>query len=303
MTRRTASTGSTGSTSSTGGTGSTPSTAATGPTLGTGRTGPTLPTGGTQTSRGIESSSADRLDAGGSVVRLPGAATGDDVLELARGHIGEPYVLGARAPMTNANWRGPWDCAEFASWCVYQASGVLYGVKPRLDPIRADAYTGYWAEQSREDGATIPVEEAAGITGACLLRVPSSGRTGHIAICDGSGGTIEAHSTNTGVIQHRVSGRRWDFGVLVPGVRYFMADEPVEVIRPSRVLRLTDPMMRGPRVRQLQEALASRGFAVGSADGIYGPQTESAVLEFQARHGLVPDGEVGDATWRALGLG
>jgi peptidoglycan hydrolase-like protein with peptidoglycan-binding domain len=34
----------------------------------------------------------------------------------------------------------------------------------------------------------------------------------------------------------------------------------------------------------------------------HGTQTQDAVRLFQAAHGLVADGEVGDLTWRALGL-
>lgn len=80
--------------------------------------------------------------------------TGDDVLAIARPHIGEVYKLGARAPMANSGWTGPWDCAEFVSWCVYQASGILFGTQPRNDPVRADAFTGFWAEQTREAGCS-----------------------------------------------------------------------------------------------------------------------------------------------------
>ncbi|HEX6142395.1 MAG TPA: peptidoglycan-binding domain-containing protein [Geminicoccaceae bacterium] len=204
--------------------------------------------------------------------------------------------------MADRSWRGPWDCAEFASWCVFQATGVLYGVEPRQDPILADAFTGFWGDQALEDQAAIAVEDAARIVGACLLRLPASQRVGHIVISDGEGGTVEAHSSTTGVIRHRISNRRWDFGVLVPGVRYLMQDAPVAIEPPRFILRLTSPMTRGPRVAAVQEALIARGFSPGAADGVYGPQTESAVQAFQERHGLVPDGEVGEATWRALGL-
>ncbi len=52
----------------------------------------------------------------------------------------------------------------------------------------------------------------------------------------------------------------------------------------------------GNPVTHLQEALHI------SADGQFGPQTEAAVKQLQARDGLAVDGVVGPETWRALGL-
>lgn len=236
-----------------------------------------------------------------ALVGLSGAS-GDDVLALARKHLGERYVLGARAPMGNATWRGPWDCAEFVSWCVYQASGVLYGTQPLNDPMLADAYTGYWAQQAQAGGHTISVSEAAGIAGAVVLRRPRQGAIGHIVLSDGQGGTLEAHSSLRGVIAGSLSGRRWDAGILVPGIRYFRAAEPVDLGPVPETLRLTNPLTRGDGVRSLQTRLQALGFAAGTVDGVYGPQTAHAVRQFQASKGLVPDGEVGRITWKALGL-
>lgn len=147
------------------------------------------------------------------------------------------------------------------------------------------------------------MEEAAAIPGACVLRAPTSSRTGHIAISDGAGGTVEAHSTARGVVVERIAGRRWDTGVLVPGVAYFRSDSDVVLEPPPDVLRLTTPLMRGPRVRGVQRELRSRGYLPGRIDGIYGPQTASAARAFQHDAGLVPDGEVGPRTLAALGLG
>lgn len=53
--------------------------------------------------------------------------SGNDLIRLARKHVGERYVLGTLVPKDNWEWKGPWDCAEFASWLVYQASRQLYG--------------------------------------------------------------------------------------------------------------------------------------------------------------------------------
>jgi peptidoglycan hydrolase-like protein with peptidoglycan-binding domain len=59
---------------------------------------------------------------------------------------------------------------------------------------------------------------------------------------------------------------------------------------------------RGDRVfpvRTLQQLLRARNHKV-AVDGIFGPQTESAVKAFQKEKSLVVDGIVGPATWSRL---
>jgi hypothetical protein len=58
---------------------------------------------------------------------------------------------------------------------------------------------------------------------------------------------------------------------------------------------------RGQAVKRLQEKLNGQGADL-TADGVFGPGTRSAVVAFQAAHGLTPDGLVGAATRAALGL-
>jgi hypothetical protein len=78
--------------------------------------------------------------------------------------------------------------------------------------------------------------------------------------------------------------------------------------RYERALRLTLPYMRGSDVRAVQARLIERDpeFArlLGTADGLFGPATERAVIAFQRRYrdryGLTVDGVVGPMTWGAL---
>lgn len=58
----------------------------------------------------------------------------------------------------------------------------------------------------------------------------------------------------------------------------------------------------GPDVVRLQTLLLANGFNPGPIDGIFGPLTLQAVINFQVSRGLVPDGIVGVQTWTALGV-
>ena len=59
---------------------------------------------------------------------------------------------------------------------------------------------------------------------------------------------------------------------------------------------------RGRDVEQLQQALRDNGFNPGPINGIYGEETENAVMEFQSFHNFHVDGVAGNETLKALGL-
>ena len=58
----------------------------------------------------------------------------------------------------------------------------------------------------------------------------------------------------------------------------------------------------GPEVEMLQRILLSIGYDPGPIDGIFGPLTQRAVMEFQRDNGLIPDGIVGPQTYAVLDL-
>ncbi|WP_308017614.1 C40 family peptidase [Alkalihalobacillus deserti] len=57
---------------------------------------------------------------------------------------------------------------------------------------------------------------------------------------------------------------------------------------------------RGSSVRALQSALNANGVNAGTADGVFGLQTQRAVREFQRNAGITVDGVAGPQTNRAL---
>ncbi len=62
------------------------------------------------------------------------------------------------------------------------------------------------------------------------------------------------------------------------------------------------PNSQGESVRLLQQALMQVGCYTGTIDGKYGPATEAAVRDFQAKFGLTVDGKAGSATQYQLKL-
>lgn len=68
----------------------------------------------------------------------------------------------------------------------------------------------------------------------------------------------------------------------------------------DRQLLLTSPNFRGDDVADLQTRLARLGFDCGRVDGIFGPRTSRALVDFQSNCGVLPDGVCGPETLRII---
>ena len=118
----------------------------------------------------------------------------------------------------------------------------------------------------------------------------------HIGYYVGGNTVIEAKGTQWGVVTSPLS--RWHetarwYNVLYDNGAYF--GKPLTLKRG----------MRGEQVRLLQETLNELPAGAGmdlKVDGVFGAETEKAVRQFQADHGLTVDGIVGAKTWKALGV-
>ncbi|WP_282578093.1 peptidoglycan-binding domain-containing protein [Geomonas paludis] len=229
-------------------------------------------------------------------------ATGQDLLRLAETRIHEKYV-NVLVPKDNPNWHGPWDCAEFASWAVYQQVGKLYGcVDNSENPATADAYSGAWVRDA-QDGSLIACDQSTANTtaGVILIRKPPlAGKMGHVAISDGCGGTVEAAGTGLGVRRGKIEGRLWHYCVKIPDITYSSTGA---AIAPKPLPFLVTPECTNTEVvKEVQRALNDKGFDPCDIDGIYGPHTVAAVFAFQKCNRLVADGIVGPVTAKKLSI-
>ncbi len=57
---------------------------------------------------------------------------------------------------------------------------------------------------------------------------------------------------------------------------------------------------KGVYVLIVQDELNTLGYGTGGLDGVFGPATRNAVMNFQRNNGISPDGVVGCGTWTAL---
>ncbi len=70
----------------------------------------------------------------------------------------------------------------------------------------------------------------------------------------------------------------------------------------SHVFAYSQIGSQGQEVTDIQTKLIELGFLSDEADGIFGPNTRSALIEYQKSQGLSADGIAGDATLSALGI-
>jgi len=68
----------------------------------------------------------------------------------------------------------------------------------------------------------------------------------------------------------------------------------------TRALKYRFPLAVGEDVLAVQSRLRQIGLSTGQPDGVFGPQTETAVLAFQRDRRLKQDGIVGSLTWSTL---
>jgi peptidoglycan hydrolase-like protein with peptidoglycan-binding domain len=71
---------------------------------------------------------------------------------------------------------------------------------------------------------------------------------------------------------------------------------------PAPVVYSSSPGLSPNMISQVQTTLQQQGLYKGTIDGVWGPQTQSAVQSFQQSHALRPTGELNSPTLAALNL-
>lgn len=93
------------------------------------------------------------------------------------------------------------------------------------------------------------------------------------------------------------SGNSWISSLQSECNRQGFSNQSVDGIAGPKTLAGCPTLKQGARgniTKLLQQKLGV------SADGIFGPNTKNAVINYQRNHGLIPDGIVGTNTWKSL---
>ncbi|HEY3493834.1 MAG TPA: peptidoglycan-binding protein [Polyangiaceae bacterium] len=76
---------------------------------------------------------------------------------------------------------------------------------------------------------------------------------------------------------------------------------PAAAATGQRILKLVKPYMTGSDVKAWQQVLRDSGYLGVVADGVFGPATDAATIDWQKKRGLTGDGDVGPATRAKIG--
>ncbi|MGB8690458.1 MAG: glycoside hydrolase family protein [Microcoleus sp.] len=192
---------------------------------------------------------------------------GGGVLTIGYGHTGDDVFPGMTISQTQAEELLSGDLEKFESY-------VEEAVKVQLNDNQFSALVCFCFNVGPGTG---------GFGGSTLLKLLNNG--------DDRG------AANQFPVWNKVNGEPW-----IGLTRRRLAEQALFLGKPTvRVLKLTDPMMQGEDVRQVQEALKIAGINI-EPDGLFGKDTDSAVRLFQKQKGLTADGVVGAETRKELGL-
>lgn len=136
--------------------------------------------------------------------------------------------------------------------------------------------------------------------GDWVFKVYPNGKAYHVGyIVDNNLNVVEAQGRAYGVVLRPLSAGGWNW---YGRPSYFGAEiEAQAQVATFTLNRILKKGMKGNDVAAVQSALNRNGYNCGTADGIFGSKTRTAVLNFQNAKGLKADGIVGKDTCTVLG--
>lgn len=216
-----------------------------------------------------------------------------------------PVLSGKKSSCDGCKYDGKqaYDCAQLTRYaCKAAGQELVSGANSQWRNVAWD--------QKGEIG-TLP-----DVPGVILYHVNKSGTMTHTGVYIGGGYAVEARAAKYGVVKTAVKDRTWTHWAALPGVLTgeeadtpTLPDETPESVTQTQTDALDTGVIsmntlksgsRGTQVKVLQYLLNESGYDCGSADGIFGKKTLSALKAFQKAKGLSADGICGRNTWKKI---
>lgn len=201
--------------------------------------------------------------------------TSNDIVRVARGYLGQPYVWGGESEA-----EGGYDC-----------SGFVYSVLNKC---------GMKVPRTTAQGYSALGKKVSNIQSADLLYFGKSvKRITHIAIAINSTQMIESQGNSKNSKTNKGKGvsitnisHRSDL-VLVKRIVDFKTEKLTTMCLLKKGAKNND-------VTVFEILMTKLGYYTGSIDASYGKGCVSACINFQKDNNLIQDGECGNNTWKAL---
>jgi hypothetical protein len=247
-------------------------------------------------------------------------ATGQDVAALAASYIGYRIDREGTPPEDVQPWQKPFSCADFTSDILTKAGEPEWnstnGPKPQKN-----AFVEAGRFDTTPTVGAVAFYDLMGNAGKDNEYITHCGIVYSISddgIVDVENNAIDSNMVNEVAFHKRGlvgDGVTVGFGhpdyndvaqpAPLPAPAVVHDPDPTEdnFIMNLPVLVLTDPYTESPQVRMCQALLGAANPDLLNndwCDGVYGPQTEAAVRDFQGSHNCTVDGDVGPQTWSAL---
>ena len=240
------------------------------------------------------------------------AKTNQGLANFAIGCIGRPYIYGtygqilterllADRAKTYPSRLGP-ERVKYArehylgkrvSDCEGMIKNYLWAATPNDTPIynaSQDLSANGAFEKATVKGKIGTIPEVPGI---CVRY------NGHVGVYIGGGYVVEERGFNYGCVKTKLKDRNWTDWFQHPWIQYETPQPTPEV----KYVTIEMPVLRkGDKiqaVKTLQACLDVFGYGL-AIDGSFGGKTETALKDFQKKHGLTVDGVCGKNSWNAL---
>ena len=225
-----------------------------------------------------------------------------EVLNVAKSQIG--YVEGRNNFSKYGKWydqpgyaNAAW-CAMFVSWCFHEAGSPL----PPIQHPKGFAYCPFGVNYFRKIGRFYQTPAVGDIVFFDWQRDGTSDHVGLVLEVKSSKNIITIEG-NTSYRNQSHGGQVMKRSRLVSLCQGFARPDYGNTSRVplwnGRYQRLTNPLLRGDDIRQLQQKLRERGYDI-DVDGYFGDQTRQVVGDFQKANNLEADGIVGPDTWNEV---